>query len=164
MFSNCLSLSFIPDIHNKWNINKVTDKLPMFMNCPQLPPVNDLDNSEAFLINNFVEIFYYYFSQIYLNKKNIEIILEFESILSQLPKFFIDYYNYLTKISNNYESIYSKGNKTITETNSNIIKYIMIYKVSKQIKKIRILGKDFVKKNKNKGKIIYKNQKFPLRE
>ena len=166
MFANCLSLSSIPDIHNKWNINKITDKFLMFMNCPQLSPTINLDNSEALILNNFVEIFYYYFSLYFFNIKNTKMWLEFKSVLSGslFPEFYIDYYNYLTKIATDYESIYSKGNKQIIKANKNIIKYSMIYKASTKTKKIRILGKDFVKINKNKGKIIYKNHKFSLKE
>ena len=33
-----------------------------------------------------------------------------------------------------------------------------------RIKKLYLLGKDFVKNNKNKGKIIFKNKKHPLKE
>ena len=43
-------------------------------------------------------------------------------------------------------------------------KYILYYKVDQNINIIRILGEDFVKNNKNKGKIIYKNKIFPLQD
>ena len=42
-------------------------------------------------------------------------------------------------------------------------KYTMIYKIKHNYGCIRILGKRFVRNNKNKGKIIYKNKKYPLK-
>ena len=42
--------------------------------------------------------------------------------------------------------------------------YIMIYKIMKNKKNIRILGENFVRNNKNKGKIIHKNKIYPLLE
>ena len=41
-------------------------------------------------------------------------------------------------------------------------KYTMIYKINKNYSCIRILGEEFVKNNKNKGKLIYKNKKYSL--
>ena len=35
----------------------------------------------------------------------------------------------------------------------------MKYKINNKIKKLRILGEDFVKNNRNKGKLIIKNKK-----
>ena len=42
--------------------------------------------------------------------------------------------------------------------------YIMLYKISKDKANIRILGKNFVRNNGNKGKTIYKNKKFCMKE
>ena len=42
-------------------------------------------------------------------------------------------------------------------------KYIMFYEIQENNDFIRILGEEFVRKNKNKGKIIYKNKKYYLR-
>ena len=42
--------------------------------------------------------------------------------------------------------------------------YIMTYAITKNYNNIKILGKDFVRNNKNKGKIVYNNKKFPLQE
>ena len=40
--------------------------------------------------------------------------------------------------------------------------YVMTYlnKKTKKEKNIRIIGKEFAKRNKNKGKLIYKNKKI----
>ena len=43
-----------------------------------------------------------------------------------------------------------------------ILKYTMLYFVRKNTEEIRILGKDFVKSNSNKGKIIIENKKIAL--
>ena len=43
-------------------------------------------------------------------------------------------------------------------------KYRLIYKINNNKKNIRILGKDFVKNNKNKGKLIFLNRKYPLED
>ena len=40
----------------------------------------------------------------------------------------------------------------------------MVYKIIKNKNNIRILGKNFVEKNKTKGSIIYNEKKFPLQE
>ena len=42
-------------------------------------------------------------------------------------------------------------------------RYIMNYEMNQNFKNVRILGKKFVKNNKNKGKIIYKNKMYSLR-
>ena len=42
--------------------------------------------------------------------------------------------------------------------------FIMLYKISKAKNFMKILGKDFVNNNKNKGYIIYNNKKLSLRE
>ena len=42
--------------------------------------------------------------------------------------------------------------------------YIMTYAITKNYNNIKILGKDFVRNNKNKGKIVYNNKRFPLQE
>ena len=41
-------------------------------------------------------------------------------------------------------------------------KYIMTYEIKKENKFIRILGEEFVKNNKNKGRIFHKNKGYPL--
>ena len=41
--------------------------------------------------------------------------------------------------------------------------YEMIYKIGKDIKDLRILGDIFVKNNKNKGKLIINNKKYPIK-
>ena len=43
--------------------------------------------------------------------------------------------------------------------------YILIFKISetKKEKNLQILGEDFVKNNINKGKIVYNNKKYNLR-
>ena len=41
-------------------------------------------------------------------------------------------------------------------------KYVMLYDIQKNNDKTRILGNEFVKNNKNKGKIIHKNKKYSL--
>ena len=40
----------------------------------------------------------------------------------------------------------------------------MTYKIDKNIQKLRLLGKEFVKNNKNKGKLIINNKKVPLKD
>ena len=40
--------------------------------------------------------------------------------------------------------------------------YKLLYEIKKDDVNIRILGKEFVKANKNKGKIVYKNKIYPL--
>ena len=40
----------------------------------------------------------------------------------------------------------------------------MIYKIEDNKNNLRVLGKEFVKKNKNKGKLIINNKKFSLNE
>ena len=42
--------------------------------------------------------------------------------------------------------------------------YELIYKNEKDNEDIRLLGKDFYKRNKSYGYIIYKNKKFKLQE
>ena len=42
--------------------------------------------------------------------------------------------------------------------------YKMTYKLEKDIDTIRILGEDFVKNNKNKGKLSINHKKYPLKE
>ena len=39
----------------------------------------------------------------------------------------------------------------------------MSYKIEKDTKNLRILGDIFVKNNKNKGKLIINNKKYPLK-
>jgi len=41
---------------------------------------------------------------------------------------------------------------------------IIIYKINKNDKKVKIFGKDFVKNNKNKTKIIYEDTEYELQE
>ena len=43
-------------------------------------------------------------------------------------------------------------------------RYIMIYKVLKDKNKVKILGKDFTRRNEKNGIIIYNNKRFPLFE
>ena len=43
-------------------------------------------------------------------------------------------------------------------------RYIMMYNVKNSIDKLRILGKEFVENNKNKGKLIIHNKKYCLTE
>ena len=43
-------------------------------------------------------------------------------------------------------------------------KYIMYYEIKEKNNKLRILGEEFVKNNKNKGRIIYKNKIYPLQD
>ena len=43
-------------------------------------------------------------------------------------------------------------------------RYSMIYRKEDNKDKIRIFGEHFVKNNKNKCKIIYKNKVYPLKE
>ena len=42
--------------------------------------------------------------------------------------------------------------------------YKLIYKIDQKIPYIRLLGKQFVNRNKNLGYFIYKNKKYPLLE
>ena len=42
-------------------------------------------------------------------------------------------------------------------------RYKLIYEIMKKNNALRILGEDFVKNNKNKGRIIYKNKKYSLK-
>ena len=42
-------------------------------------------------------------------------------------------------------------------------KYTMIYEIKQNYDFIRILGEEFVRNNKNKGKLFYKNKKYPLK-
>ena len=42
-------------------------------------------------------------------------------------------------------------------------KYAMIYEINRKYDFKRILGEEFVRNNKNKGKMIYKNKKYPLK-
>ena len=43
-------------------------------------------------------------------------------------------------------------------------KYKMIFEIKKEDNIIRIIGKEFHKKNENKGRIIYNNKKIKLSE
>ena len=45
-----------------------------------------------------------------------------------------------------------------------VIKYKMMYKIQKNKHNIRILGNEFIKNNRNKGKLIIKNKKQYFRE
>ena len=167
MFMNCLSLYSLPNIDNKWNLSKATNKFFIFFNLPIKFSILDLYKLNIITKNDFIKFYYDIFSELYLNIKNIEKCLIYKTIFNTpgAPKFFIDYYNYLYKISNNYPSSYSKYNKTLLDANNiKMHRYCMIYIISEQMKKVRILGKEFVKNNKNKGKLIYKNHKFPLKE
>ena len=40
----------------------------------------------------------------------------------------------------------------------------MVYEIRKNINYIRIFGEEFIKNNKNKGKIIYNNKKYPFKD
>ena len=57
-----------------------------------------------------------------------------------------------------------KINSVIVPLDPQDEKYRMIYEMNKDGDRIRILGKEFVRNNKNKGKLIYKNKKYPLLE
>ena len=164
MFCNCSSLDFISNnVIDKFNNKDIIYKLYTFFNVPAVYFVNDLNSNNKL----FIEFFYETFWELCLNIKNIAKCLEYKTIFLQptIPKFFIDYYSYLTKISNNYSSIYSICEKPIFDNNNiKIHRFIMIYKIEKQMKKVRILGQRFVENNKNKGVIIFQNHKFPLKE
>ena len=41
--------------------------------------------------------------------------------------------------------------------------YKMLYKINKNMTNLTILGEEFAKNNKNKGKLIIKNKKFRLK-
>ena len=43
-------------------------------------------------------------------------------------------------------------------------RYIMYFEINQNNNIIRILGEEFVRNNKNKGKIAYKNKKYSLQE
>ena len=45
-----------------------------------------------------------------------------------------------------------------------VLKYKMMYKISKHKNNIRILGNEFIKSNRNKGKLIINNKKQYFRE
>ena len=42
-------------------------------------------------------------------------------------------------------------------------KYLMIYEIVKDQNTLRILGEEFVRNNKNKGIMVYKNKKYSLK-
>ena len=42
--------------------------------------------------------------------------------------------------------------------------YIMTYKIENDQKKLKLLGEEFVKNNKNKGKLIINNKKVSLKD
>ena len=42
-------------------------------------------------------------------------------------------------------------------------KYLMTYEIDKDQNDIRVLGEEFVRNNKNKGFMIYKNKKYSLK-
>ena len=45
-----------------------------------------------------------------------------------------------------------------------IERYIMVYGIMERNNYIKLLGEEFVKNNRNKGKIIHKNKIYPLQE
>ena len=56
IFSNCFSLSSLPDI-SKWNTNNVTDR-SMFSNCSSLASLPDISQWNTEKEINRVEMFY----------------------------------------------------------------------------------------------------------
>ena len=166
MFFNCVSLSSTPDIKNKLKSKNNINKFFMFVNCPNNDSIPHLFKTNKINKNDVVEGVYNNFSELYLNIKDKEFCLNYQHLFSMAgDRLFIDYYNYLNKIINNYSSIYQKKNNVNKKCNKFKMKsYIMIYKIENYNKKVRILGKDFVKNNKNKGIIIYNNHKFSLQE
>ena len=70
MFSNCLSLSSLPEI-SKWDTSKVVDMSGMFYNCISLTNLTGISNWNIDNVQNislcFSIVQNYLFYQIYLN-------------------------------------------------------------------------------------------------
>ena len=192
MFSNCLSLSYLPDISN-WVTNNVNDMFGLLFNCNNLLSLPNISNWKINNNNNIGLMFYnlsslsdiedavknfnideekklnlYKLNQvnsIYMRENNYKLLsqtnmnftMNIDNNIQNESKHIIEYFNYLQQISNYY------NNKPINKDNNKINGYIIKYKIPKQ-KIIKIFCNSFVKNNKNKVKIIYKNKKFPLKD
>ena len=110
----------------------------------------------------------------YFNKNINNIILKYyeseDKIMSQILN--NDIYRELTynkKEEQEYKNEISEINKIKINENNNIIndannKITMIYKINKEEKNIKILGKEFVTNNKNKYKLLINRKEYDICE
>ena len=136
LFSDCSSLILAPDI-SEWKAYNTTNMKFMFEKCSSLYSIPDM--SLAFGNKNTMN--YLFNSEIY-NLKNIN-----DKIAKSFEK-----YKEKNKLDKNFviSPLYELSKTP--------------YKTDKKVEKIKIFGETFVKNNKDKCIIIYKNNIFPLSE
>ena len=175
MFSNCNSLESLSDI-SKWNTSNVQDMSNMFYNCKSLKSLPDISKWNASKVKDMSYMFYNCESLISLpdlTKWNISNIILMTSIFSGCKslKNLLDNEKFMkSKVNNseNKENFFSKKNDDfIYKIKEEINLYLNSNNFKQNINsedKIRIFGKKFVKNNKDKCIIIYKNKKYELKE
>ena len=136
LFYDCSSLILAPDI-SEWEAYYTTNTKFMFEKCSSLYSIPDM--SLAFGNKNTMN--YLLNSEIY-NLKNIN-----------------------DKIAKSFEKYKEKNKLDKNLVISPLYELSKIsYKIDKKVEKIKIFGETFVKNNKDKCIIIYKNNIFPLSE
>ena len=132
-----------------WNTSEVCYMNDMFLKCYSLKSLPDISKWNTSNVRNMRGMFVDCNSLISLpdiSKWNISKVNDMDLMLHglkhtiKLPKFYI-----------------------INKSKKYFI-YELTYKINKNEKKLRILGKDFIKNNKKNGGIIYNSSEFELTE
>ena len=149
LFYWCKSFVSLPDI-SKWNTSKVKDMQYMFYGCESLislPDISKWNIINVIILNSMFGKCKSLISLPNISKWNISNVINMKNLFSEctslleLPNFYI-----LNLLKNN-------------------IAFELKYKIdSSNKRKVKILGKKFLEKNKYKGVIIFNKQEFELTE
>ena len=186
MFSYCYQLEFL-DLSN-FNTSSVTDMSFMFQSCYSLKKIKGLTNFNTIKVINMNSMFQLCMELEYLDLSNFNTsnVTNMSFMFNQCFKLKkikgIDKFNTKKVINLNLSNFNYLNNDNIPISKSRIENQILskkenldleiIYKLEKNIKdimnsnenKLRILGNKFLLNNKDKCKIIYKEQKYEPKE
>ena len=146
MFYGCNSLISLPDISN-WNTSKVKNMSNIFYECNSLISLPDISKWNTSNVNNMQNMFY---------KCNSL------TTMPDISKWYISKLNNMHNMFNGCNSSIKLPDFYLLYLYQNNITFELTYKNNEN--KLRILGKAFIEKNKNKVKIIYNNYELELKE
>ena len=185
IFANCNSLKELPDI-SKWNIINTNNISYMFYNCQKIEKIPDISSWNTQNVTNASYMFFGCFSLKQLpdiskwnalNFTNISFIFSDCTSLLNIPN--ISNWNTINVKNMNYlfSNCFSldiipditKWNTKNVEEMNNMFYHIrnemtIIYKIKKELPKIKLFGKNFVENNKNNFYIRIINKFYNLIE
>ena len=149
----------IPDI-NDTNKEEMKLKIEEFNN--NIKDIIEKLNKIMYKIKAYYEIYFNIINNFDMTNINYQILYNINEILNYNNKIILNDINEIIEETNDYKKI----NKLIDLYNIifNHNKNIIIYKILKDEEKIKIFGNKFVKKNKEKCKIINAKKKYDLTE